>query len=490
MSRTRATALLGLVDSDEEASDILTSAALSTAKMAPAKKTRGTIANQVKATPQATTRQTSGRAAAATAAASTAKASVRKALAEKPVNVQEKLTRGKGNKRPAPEDVVSVDEEEPVGGDDKPKRGRGRPRVAKAPRISDIEDVSAIDQLQPTTRPPAKRGRKPKSNIETPDIEREIPETQFIETTKVSVDEFEEIEDLPPRARRGFSSAQGTRTHHVFSASRRAAPASDSELHDPSMRRRLGDLNRKYEILEAKYRDLREIGVKEAERNYDRLKKQGEERANTANQLIATLKAQLSAQTELAKESQRLRQQLEASQGKIEQLLNKVNSTDASLSEAKTEIKTLSTKLAAARSAETASTKIPGSAIKGSSANNRLLANAEAAAQLAQLKEVLYGDLTGLIVRGVKREEGIETYDCIQTGRNGTLHFKLAVGGEELTENFDEPQFMYLPQLDPSRDEELIDMLPDYLVEEIVFPQSHAARFYARVMKALTERLD
>jgi len=49
---------------------------------------------------------------------------------------------------------------------------------------------------------------------------------------------------------------------------------------------------------------------------------------------------------------------------------------------------------------------------------------------------------------------------------------------------------MYMPQLDPSRDGPLIDMLPDYLVEEITFPRPQAAKFYARVMKALTERLE
>lgn len=68
------------------------------------------------------------------------------------------------------------------------------------------------------------------------------------------------------------------------------------------------------------------------------------------------------------------------------------------------------------------------------------------------------------------------------------LHFKLAVGCDETSENPDEPQFVYMPQLDPSRDQDLIDMLPDYLVEEISFPQSHAARFYSRVMRSLTER--
>lgn len=46
-----------------------------------------------------------------------------------------------------------------------------------------------------------------------------------------------------------------------------------------------------------------------------------------------------------------------------------------------------------------------------------------------------------------------------------------------------------MPQLDPDRDEALVDVLPDYLQEEITFPRPQAAKFYARVMKSLTERL-
>lgn len=69
------------------------------------------------------------------------------------------------------------------------------------------------------------------------------------------------------------------------------------------------------------------------------------------------------------------------------------------------------------------------------------------------------------------------------------LHFKLAIGNEN-SENYDEAEFMYMPQLDPSRDAALVEMLPDYLVEEITFPRPHAAKFYARLMRSMTERLE
>jgi predicted nucleic acid-binding Zn-ribbon protein len=130
-----------------------------------------------------------------------------------------------------------------------------------------------------------------------------------------------------------------------------------------------------------------------------------------ANRLIATLKAELAAQTTLAREGQRLKQELQTSEGRIETLQTTIADMTNSLSDAKTEIKTLSTKLAASRC------DAPGSAINGTSA--RPLAHHEIL-QSMQMKEDLYGDLTGLIVRNIKHDAGEDVYDCIQTGRNGS----------------------------------------------------------------------
>ncbi len=91
------------------------------------------------------------------------------------------------------------------------------------------------------------------------------------------------------------------------------------------------------------------------------------------------------------------------------------------------ECKTLSTKLAAQRTASTNvqsvdAPRVPGSAVKNNAHRTVMVGSAEAAkeAQIRQLKEDLYSDLTGLIIRGVKRQEGEDVYDCIQTGRNGS----------------------------------------------------------------------
>ncbi|KAK8128307.1 hypothetical protein PG984_009415 [Apiospora sp. TS-2023a] len=433
--------------------------------------------------------------------------------ATRPTSVApQNATQGRGRKRQATEDAEMDDEpsqnEDSIEGNVKPKAARGRPRGTKAARISDVTDQPAGDSEPEPAPQPARRGRKPKAQTATPPMDREIPETQPpqqevpetqpMEMFDDSLDQ-DDVEDLPmpTYSRSVMGSIQRPRPqYHMmapFSASRRPMAASDSELHDPMLRRRLGDLTRKYDSLEAKYRDLRELGIKEAERNYDKLKKQGEERAENseaADQLIATLKAQLATQTELAKEGQRLKQQVESSEGKVAVTQTKLEETTKSLTEAQGEIKTLKTKLAAARSAEAAQVRVPSSAIKSNTAPARLLANAEAAAQVAQLKEDLYADMTGLIITGIKREEDGEVYDCIQTGRNGTLHFKLSVGPDEESENIDDAEFIYMPQLDESRDRDLIEVLPNFLVEEISFPRPHAAKFYARVMKSLTERLE
>lgn len=61
---------------------------------------------------------------------------------------------------------------------------------------------------------------------------------------------------------------------------------------------------------------------------------------------------------------------------------------------------------------------------------------------------------------------------------------------ESSGENYEEAHFTYKPQLDSNRDRDLIDMLPDFLVEEITFPRPQAAKFYARVIKSLTERIE
>lgn len=414
--------LLGLVDSEsEDGLDVLlgpkhTSRQPSGA-MPATKKARGrpAAANKVTKPAQKTSaRRTSGRLAAAIE-----QSEDRAALTEKSSNRQPKApAKGRkgaaASKDAAPEDDAAR-ETPPAGEAVRAKAARGRPKKA-------AQEESAEEDAEPA-RPVAKRGRKKaapeREEVEIPETQQPDPEAE-LSSMELDLEESEQVEDLPMHDSPDVPLSSCPSSHVPFSATRRPAAGLPSfDAGDPTLRRRLGELTKKYETLEARYRDLRDVAVREAERNFDRLKKQSEERASTANQLIASLKAELAAQKELAKEGQKFKSQLETSESRVDSLQTKVTELTGSLSESKTEIKSLSMKLAASRTAEaTAAARTPGSAIK---AGNGVRPN-EAIHQATQMqmKGDLYGDLTGLIVRAVKKEGGEDVFDCIQTGRNGS----------------------------------------------------------------------
>ncbi|CCF33333.1 chromosome segregation protein [Colletotrichum higginsianum] len=480
MSRAaRASKLLALADSDSDELSGLGAKASSgrtseEQKMPPAKKARGRppAANKVRKPAQRATKARTNTKIAAV---------VEKAEYEDDVDASTKIhgnSSKKGRKAAAKykgddEDIAETDEEVTSSVKLSVAKPRGRPKaVAAAAAASNTDESKKIQEsILKRTSPVAKRGRRPAIKSTTNE-DSEIAETQPEDFMDIDTEVDAEFEDLPaPR--------------QPVHRSNRTTESSGVEANEVVLRRRLGETTRKYDNLEAKYRDLRDIGVKAAERNFDILKKESEERAKTANELISHLKADLAVQRDLAKAGQQHQKHLQEMEAKVTALTT-------SLAEAKQEVKTLSTRLAASRSAEAAASAkvVPGSAVKsGSAAAARAIASSDAV-QTGQLREDLYGDLTGLIVRLTKRDPAGQVFDCIQTGRNGTLHFKLEVESESSGEHYEEAHFTYKPQLDSNRDRDLIDMLPDFLVEEITFPRPHAAKFYARVIKSLTERID
>lgn len=136
------------------------------------------------------------------------------------------------------------------------------------------------------------------------------------------------------------------------------------------------------------------------------------------------MKADLTAKDSQLKESRASKKQALQQTAEIEKLRHEISKLTSDLSEVQIENKTLKATLAAKRSAasniELASSKVPGSAVKGGA--TRILGTQEIAeaAEKAVLKEDLYSDLTGLLIRDIKREAAGDIYDCIQTGRNGS----------------------------------------------------------------------
>lgn len=179
--------------------------------------------------------------------------------------------RGKGRKPAAEEeeDTVMTEATETVVETPpatQPKGARGRPK-------------KVVVEAEPSP-PAARRGRKPagkKSGVE--DLS-EIPETQQPDATQSDLDdEYDDLADLPAlhspeRVKPGRGSAPVP-----SSVSKRSLHALSPDKGDPALRRRLGEMTQKYESLEHKYRDLKEVAVREAERNFDKLKKQSEEKS-------------------------------------------------------------------------------------------------------------------------------------------------------------------------------------------------------------------
>ena len=253
-----------------------------------------------------------------------------------------------------------------------------------------------------------------------------IPESQPEPTdTEVDSQDQSEIGALPPAKSRA-QTGSNARQDSVFR--RRAGSASDTERGgDPNLRRKLGDVTRKFENIDLKYRNLKEVGISEASANMEKLRKQCEATTAASAELIASLKREIAMQAPLAQDSRKLQKTLAARESEASQLRSNVTELSASLVSSQNEIKALQAKLAASRGAsvsvESANSKTPGSALKGNGQVRTIMvgsAEAAQAAQAAQLKEDLYSDLTGLIVRSVKRTDQGDTYDCIQTGRNGS----------------------------------------------------------------------
>lgn len=311
------------------------------------------------------------------------------------------------SKRDAPESKTS----DTTVTDARVKPQRGRP---KNPKLG--EPAKGVKNGISTQ---GRRGRPPKDRVDEELV------SKAVEQTEASPDpmELDGAED----------SSQGV---VEFVAGDKSDPVEDSDSEKPSLQRQFDELSKKYDSLLARHTDLRDVAVNEAKRNYERLRKQTEDANNcksslfsqelnaltwfskAAGKLITELKAEVAAQTKLAKNGQSLQRKLDLSETRCDDLESQVKSVTSALVDAKSEIKSLSTKLSSARNIE--AMKVPGSALKGGAKN---AGHNFDAVKTAQAKEDLYGDLTGLIVRSLQRHGDEDIFDCIQTGRNGSkLH--------------------------------------------------------------------
>ncbi|KAK4499513.1 hypothetical protein PRZ48_010028 [Zasmidium cellare] len=383
---------------------------------------------------------------------------------------------------------------------------------------------AAVEDEEPK-KAPAKRGRQTK-RAPSPEPLMTIPETQqdpeqFEDDVEQSIEADPENMDIekeptPKQVQKFYqrapsvpiqplqprpSARPGVRSGSAQPAYSRArsGSASGNERRggDPELRRQLNELTKNYENLQLKYESLEDVGKTQAESNFDKLKRASDQKARDAHDLITSLKKELAelkkSTSSNSSETTGLQKQITTLTTTNDKLTTERDDLKSKLQVSQNETKSLEAKLIQARQQLSTSAQ----EAKAQADKKNLPAVGGDALKEAKMKENLYADLTGLIIRGVKQRESEDEYDCIQTGRNGTLHFHLSIANDTTTLHpktpsnlsYEDAEFAYEPLLDESRDRELLDLLPDYLTEEICFPRNHAQRFYGKVVDSMTKRI-
>jgi len=128
----------------------------------------------------------------------------------------------------------------------------------------------------------------------------------------------------------------------------------------------------------------------------------------------------------------------------------------------------------------------------------------------SRVKEELYSDLSGLLIMNVKKEPRGTLFECLQTGTNGALQFKLSVpeakdssttnksknnkaptasSQNDEEEDEAEDEYVFIPVLNEDRDQIVISLLPEYLRCEISFNKNHATKFYQKINSVLSQKI-
>ena len=255
--------LAGLVDSDSE-DDLGRSlkaiqSSRAVAEMPASRKQRartGVTASKVTKQAQKTTRRTSGR----------AKATIeRQALAKK-------------NENPQAGSAHTEDSGSTSGEVLKAKGVRGRPRTKT--RLGDGAEVhNQVANGMPdagASRRGLRTGRKGREVMEVAeDLEVLHPDSMDLDINGNAQCE------PPPQKQPAVLLEQSVTSSQDDAVDRWPYDGSDMDRADSADRKQLREMTKKYEALESKYRELRDVGINEAEGNFDRFKKHADEQAKS-----------------------------------------------------------------------------------------------------------------------------------------------------------------------------------------------------------------
>lgn len=208
-----------------------------------------------------------------------------------------KQTRKRNTKAQSKDDAaVSEDDLQKTPNDDsksaksakvtKPAATRGRKNVSteKETKVNDEFEYTPSPRKPKSpakpkekAEPPAKQGRSAASEADDAVPESENPAPDVIDES-ILPDEL--AASRPVSVSPSKAAFPRHRASQSFSPIKRRVLGEDGKTNqEPELRRKLGDLTRKHEALENRYRNLREIGIVEANSNAEKLRKQCESMA-------------------------------------------------------------------------------------------------------------------------------------------------------------------------------------------------------------------
>ena len=173
----------------------------------------------------------------------------------------------------------------------RPAKSKPLPQANTMEKDGEFEYTpTTIRQSKRVTKSCASDSTKPNANKRQPSVElrrqeKIIPETQVPMDTDPSEypQEDEEDQDAVPQSvfRRTNNARNIANQRQPLVTRRRAGSASDTERGggDPATRRKLGEMTKKFESLELKYKNLRETTIKEADANFSKYKAQSQAKA-------------------------------------------------------------------------------------------------------------------------------------------------------------------------------------------------------------------
>lgn len=295
MPKVQQSTLSGLIDSDSDEDQFVMATPELQKARAPAKKARGkpkaaptkpAPSKVTKTKAKAPSRRLSGRLVAQAKSNDTMPAKSKRSPLKDMTNQQNEAEEADDldvTMDGTVEDFEEVKKTKPAKAT-KPKATRKTTAAGQKAVHATTRKAEVIAQETPEAPKPAPKATKKKApklaDLIPSSPEQIVQETQY-EKMDVDADMEEEMEEPvsepAPKPARQVSRVQShSRQRQPSTQRRRAGSASDTERSDPVLRRKLGEMTKKYETLNIKYQDLREVGLKQAERNFENLRKKSE----------------------------------------------------------------------------------------------------------------------------------------------------------------------------------------------------------------------